>query len=140
MDKTMNQQANDLLVTFRAEAEERLTVITDTLRRLQTTPQPELHFSLLGEVFGNIQSLRGAASTVEQPDIEAITQSLEDIFARLRHDDMRLASDAYPIIEQSLTTALNVVRSPTGRYSTSVSDAVEALMRLADEGEEQGLV
>ncbi|NOT57441.1 MAG: hybrid sensor histidine kinase/response regulator, partial [Deltaproteobacteria bacterium] len=42
--------------------------------------------------------------------------------------------------EQSLTTALNVVRSPTGRYSTSVSDAVEALMRLADEGEEQGLV
>ena len=140
MDKTMNQQANDLLVTFRAEAEERLTVITDTLRRLQTTTQPEAYFSLLGEVFGNIQSLRGAASTVEQPDIEAMMQSLEDIFARLRHDDMRLAPDGYTVVDQALATALDVVRDPMGRHATSVSDAVEALMRLAEEGQEQGLL
>ena len=140
MDNTTHGMSEDLLTIFWTEADARLAAITENLRCMQETGTAEAQFSLLGEIFADIQSLRGAAASVDQPDINALAQSLEDVFARLRYDDLRLSADGYEILQRALVTSREVVSNPHGRHAKHVADTVEALAVLSEDGVQSGLL
>lgn len=140
MDNTTNDMSNDLRTIFWAEADKRLLAITDNLDRMQAALAPEEQFSLLGEMFADIQSLRGAAALVDQPDIGALSQSLEDVLARLRYDNLQLTPNGYDIFRRALVTSREVINDPQGRHAKNVADAVEALAVVAEDGVQTGFL
>ncbi len=140
MDNTMSDISRDLLAIFRTEADGRLRAIADNLRRMQAATAPEEQFSHLGAIFSDVQSLRGAAASVDQPDMDVLMQSLEDVLACLRYDGLRLALSGFDILQNALTVSLAVIEDPQGRHAKQVANAVEALTTLAEEGLQSGLL
>ncbi|MBI2606525.1 MAG: chemotaxis protein CheW [Deltaproteobacteria bacterium] len=84
MEKTDEEFLEKLLETFRAEAEDHLRTIAVTLTALEQSPEPELKAKLLETLFREVHSLKGAARSVNQPDLEKACQAFESVCANLK--------------------------------------------------------
>lgn len=70
-----------LQATFKVEAAEHLQAIAAGLLALEKTPAAEAGSTLIATIFRAAHSLKGAARAVNFSRVEAICQSLEEIFA-----------------------------------------------------------
>ncbi|HEY8118574.1 MAG TPA: hybrid sensor histidine kinase/response regulator [Methylophilaceae bacterium] len=76
-----------LRATFKVEAAEHLQAITNGLLELEKTPTPEAQQKIVEIVFRAAHSLKGAARAVDFTEIEALCQSLEEVFAAWKRQD-----------------------------------------------------
>jgi two-component system chemotaxis sensor kinase CheA len=92
----MNSQDSEffkqLLSMFKMESEEHVKVISSALLQLGKKPSAEERLELLETVFRAAHSLKGASRAVGLTDVEPISQSLEKLFATLKHTDTDLSS------------------------------------------------
>lgn len=75
-----------LRATFMVEAREHLQTLSRGLVELEKSTEARQQSSLVDAVFRAAHSLKGAARAVELAEIEAICQSLEDVFAARRRE------------------------------------------------------
>lgn len=77
-----------LLATFREDAEELLTGITDGLIKMEkAVDQSEPEPVLIEEVFRKTHSLKGAARAVNLREIESVCLNLENIFSLMKRGE-----------------------------------------------------
>ena len=69
---------------FKAEARERIGNMSAGLLALEQATDPDEHSSLLETVFREAHSLKGAARAVNLTGIEALCQTMENVFAAVR--------------------------------------------------------
>ena len=88
MGKKNDDFFKQLRETFRIEADEHLKATTTRLLELEKAPAGKKQLELLGDMFREVHSLKGAARAVDEAEIEAVCQSLENVFARWKHAKM----------------------------------------------------
>ncbi|OPY38651.1 MAG: chemotaxis protein CheA [Methanoregula sp. PtaU1.Bin051] len=117
-----------LLATFREEAEEYLSVITEgliTLEKAGSSGRPEI----TEHVYRKIHSLKGAARAVNIREIELVCQNMENVFSAIQKGRIQPDADAFDIFHH----AVQVTRaSLSGKKNTALSpaDIVLALRAL----------
>jgi two-component system chemotaxis sensor kinase CheA len=84
-----------LLATFKVEAEEHLAAISTGLIELENASSPEKQAETIESVFREAHSLKGAARAVNLVRVEAVCQSLEGLFARLKAREIVLSPELF---------------------------------------------
>jgi two-component system chemotaxis sensor kinase CheA len=92
---------NKLLATFREEAEEYVSTITEGLLELEKSGV-ETGTQVTERVFRTIHSLKGAARAVNVKEIELVCQNLENVFAAIKKGSFCPDDDAFDIFHDAL--------------------------------------
>lgn len=92
-----------LLVTFAVEAQEHLQGLCSGLLRLERNEEtPENRAKLIETIFREAHSLKGASRAVNQVEIEALCQSLEDIFAAFKKNALQTSAGLFDLLQEVL--------------------------------------
>ncbi|RJX29399.1 MAG: hybrid sensor histidine kinase/response regulator [Desulfarculus sp.] len=100
---------------FRVEAQEHVRTISAGLIELEKTPEPARGAELIETVFRATHSLKGAARSVDQRDIEAVCQPLESIFAALKRENIVLSPALYDLFHQAVDYIAQLVSALQGQ-------------------------
>ena len=91
-----------ILVTFRIEAEEHLNAFSAGLIELEKTQTEEKLADIIETMFSEIHSLKGAARSVDQKDVESICQPLESVFSALKHKEITLTPSSFDLFYKTV--------------------------------------
>jgi two-component system chemotaxis sensor kinase CheA len=113
----MNDKERDFLRTlqaaFRGEAAEHLQAMAAGLLELEHTPDGLRRNEILSVVFREAHSLKGAARAVDRKDIEAVCQTVEDIFSRWRAEGVQLTPQMFDGLQHAISTMEAALASST---------------------------
>jgi two-component system chemotaxis sensor kinase CheA len=117
-----------LLATFREEADEILTGISNGLIELEKAgpdPGPEL----VEQVYRKTHSLKGAARAVNLRDIESICQNSENVFSLMKQGKLVLDAEAFDLLHKAISVIYLILSAePTsGSGSVEIVNEIRAL-------------
>ena len=93
-----------LLATFKIEADEHIGVISSGLIEIEQTLSAERRAELVETVFREAHSLKGAARAVNLVNVEAICQSLENTFSKLRPRESPPSPELFDQLHRAVDT------------------------------------
>jgi two-component system chemotaxis sensor kinase CheA len=108
-----------LLATFREEAEEYLSVITEGLITLERQGSPASAPELTEQVYRKIHSLKGAARAVNAKEIELICQNTETVFSAMKRGEYIPDADAYDMLHTAVRTIRELLAGKRNEDSSS---------------------
>jgi two-component system chemotaxis sensor kinase CheA len=91
-----------LLATFRLEADELIRAMYAGLLALETEPSVTGRAEIVETIFREAHSLKGAARTAGQADIEALLQSLESVLAALKQQTLAVTPELLAGLSQAV--------------------------------------
>jgi len=91
MDKKDIEFQKRIQATFRIEAEEHIRTFAASLAELEKIPTKEKTAEIVEVMFREVHSLKGAARSVNQKDIESICLPLESVFSALKRKEIELS-------------------------------------------------
>lgn len=133
MTRKGNDFAKRLLATFCAEAKDHLTALRSGLVELEKAPTAERQQAILESIFREAHSLKGAARAVSQKEVETLCQSLEDVFAALKRQEIGLSPSLFDQLHRTITLLTECVRSTEGGRPGPAARDVEAVQNLLRE-------
>ena len=92
----------NLLSTFKVEADEHLKLTTAGLLELEKTPAAEKQLTIVENIFREVHSLKGAARAVNMTEMETLCQSLENIFAAWKRKEMAPSQALFDVLHQAV--------------------------------------
>ncbi|MGA1977929.1 MAG: response regulator [Bacteroidales bacterium] len=102
MDKKDIEFQKRILATFRVEAEEHLHAISAGLIELEKKPSEKKVRDIIEVMFREVHSLKGAARSVDQKDIEYVCQPMESIFSALKSREIDLSSLSFDLFYKTV--------------------------------------
>ena len=100
MDKKEEEFLKELISTFRIEAKEHLTALTNYLIELEKAPQ-ESQMGLIENIFREAHSLKGAARSVNFKEIESLCQAMENVFSLLKRREIKLLPGLFDVLHKA---------------------------------------
>lgn len=91
MDKKEEDFLKRIRETFRVEAEEHLRSFSSGLIELEKTHPEERVTEIIETMFREVHSLKGAARSVDQKEVESLCQPLESVFYSLKSKKVSLS-------------------------------------------------
>ncbi len=101
-----------LRATFKVEAAEHLQAIAAGLLELERVSAPEGQRQLIETVFRAAHSLKGAARAVNFAEIEAICQSVENMFAAWKREEGAPSPQALDTVHRALDAVTGIIGAP----------------------------
>ena len=114
MDTRDDEFLKRIKETFRIEAEEHLNAFTAGLIDLEKKQSQEKYTVIIETMFRDIHSLKGAARSVDQREIESICQPLESVFSALKRKEITLSPASFDLFYK---TAENLSKLTKGSGS-----------------------
>jgi two-component system chemotaxis sensor kinase CheA len=131
MDTTDSEFLKRIQATFQVEAVEQLTSFSAGLIDMEQTQPGEKLSGLIETLFRRVHSLKGAARSVGQQDIESVCHPLEGLFYALKKQEIGLNQELIGLFYKShkilsgLVSTLSSVQSPATRQS--IRDVISEL-------------
>lgn len=119
-----------LLATFKPEAREHIDAIASGLLELERAPDSHAQSIVLDTTFRAAHSLKGAARTVNVRDIEALCQSLENVFAALRRKDVELSAELFDLLHRVVAMLGALLQATDGESPSTARPSIVELLRL----------
>jgi two-component system chemotaxis sensor kinase CheA len=116
-----------LRAMFHIEATEHIAVLSSGLIELEKIPKDGNSRLLIETIFREVHSLKGAARSVNQIDIESVCQALESIFAVVKNDQILLTADQFDCIHKAVDLMSNTV---SGEVSIAPNDQRVIISKL----------
>src|SRR5512140_2875040 len=91
-----------LLATFKVEAGEHIAAITSGLLELERDLTAERRAQVVEAVFREAHSMKGAARSVNQADIENVCQALESVLAGLKRGELAANQALLDLLHRSV--------------------------------------
>src|SRR5262245_22082787 len=134
MSSTNNDFLNQLIATFRLEADEHLQTMVNGLLTLETATTPDEQRSIVETIFREAHSLKGAARAVDLTEIEAVCQALEGVFAQRKRQELSLAPADFDTVHRTLDTVSALLADPNQPHATQVTEVIYKLAQLETDG------
>lgn len=117
-----------LLATFREEADEHLTEITEDLLAIEKAA-PENGAEHIERAYRKTHSLKGAARAVQLREIESICQNIETIFSTMKKGQYTPDAEAFDLFHEAFTVVRNLMddREPTGGSAGEINRRIRML-------------
>ena len=121
--------------TFRIEAEEHLNAFSAGLVQLEKAPISESAPALIESMFREIHSLKGAARSVGNKEIEMVCHPLETIFAGLKKNQVGLTKVSFDLFFKTMELISKIIASAEMKASHEDREKVRDLvLRLKNAG------
>jgi two-component system chemotaxis sensor kinase CheA len=137
MDKKDIEFQKRIQATFRIEAEEHLHAISTGLSELEKTQSKKKVAEIIEVLFREVHSLKGAARSVDQKDIEYVCQPMESIFSALQRQEIALTPLSIDLFYKTMEWILKYVTTSgpeqTGAYSQTQQELIRRLNEMASE-------
>jgi two-component system, chemotaxis family, sensor kinase CheA len=117
MDKREEEFIKRINETFRIEAEEHLNAISSSLNDLEKTQSQERYAEIVETMFRDIHSLKGAARSVEQKEIESLCQPMESVFSALKRNELALSPTSFDLFYKAVKSLSRLI-TETGTIQT----------------------
>lgn len=111
MDTKESEFLKRIQATFRIEAEEHLKSFSENLIELEKTQTTEKHAGIVEILFREVHSLKGAARSVGQKEIESVCQPLENLFSLLKRNEISLNLVLFDLFHKTTEILLKLVLS-----------------------------
>jgi len=118
MDKKDDEFLRRIRETFRIEAEDHLRVFSAGLTELEKTRTKERIAEIIETMFREIHSLKGAARSVDQKEIESICHPVESLFSALKRHEITLSPVLFNILYKAVERLSKLI-STGGLVQTS---------------------
>lgn len=129
----MNSKGDDflkrLLATFVVEAQEHAKAISSGLIAIENAADPEGRAALIETIFREAHSLKGAARSVGNSEIEAVCHSLENIFSLLKHKEIALADELFDLLHQGADLLQRLVSRIGGEKQTVEKSLIRDMIK-----------
>ncbi|MCX5797966.1 MAG: Hpt domain-containing protein, partial [Proteobacteria bacterium] len=133
MDKKDLEFQKRIQATFRIEAEEHLHAISTGLSELEKTTSKKKVEEIIEVMFREIHSLKGAARSVDQKEIEAVCQPMEGIFSALKRKEITLSPMALDLFYKTVEWLLkHVATSGAEQKGAFHQNRTELILRLKE--------
>jgi two-component system, chemotaxis family, sensor kinase CheA len=124
MDKNDNEFLKRIQATFRIEAEEHLHVFSAGLTELENTRTKEKIPEIIETMFREVHSLKGAARSVDQKEIESVCYPMESLFSALKHNKISLSPTSFNILYKAVERLTKLI-STGGSIQTSADHQIQ---------------
>jgi len=111
MDSNDKEFLKRILATFQIEAEEHIKTFLEGLFDLEKAESPGISSGIIELLFREIHSLKGAARSVGQKEIESVCQPLESLFALLKRNELALNSGLLDLFHQASVLLKQLIAS-----------------------------
>jgi two-component system chemotaxis sensor kinase CheA len=118
MDKTDDEFLKRIQATFRIEAEEHLRNFSAGLIELEKTRTKKKIAEIIETIFREIHSLKGAARSVDQKEIESVCHPVESLFSALKRNEITLSPVMFDILYKAVERLSKLI-SAGGLVQTS---------------------
>ncbi len=135
MDSSDEEFREWLLATFREEADEILTDISQGLIYLEKADVAD-QADLIEQVFRKTHSLKGAARAVNLKGIESICQNIENVFSALKKGEIISDSEIFDLLQRSVSVMYALLSPNTS--SDLISSEIVYALRSAVSGKKIG--
>lgn len=119
MKKKNNDFLKRLAATFKVEAEEHIQAISSGLLEIEKTLDVERQKEIIETIFREAHSLKGAARSVNRKDIEAVSQSLESVFASLKRREITSSPELFDLLNRAIDSLRKLSSSTEVEPGTS---------------------
>ena len=102
MDERDRQFQKKLLSTFKVEADEHVRTLSTGLIELEQVAPAERRMEVVEAIFREAHSLKGAARAVGIPEIEAVCQALESLFAALKNARLEYSPGLFDVLHDAV--------------------------------------
>jgi two-component system, chemotaxis family, sensor kinase CheA len=124
-----------LLATFKVEAGEHIAAITSGLLELEQELSAERRAQVVEAVFREVHSMKGAARSVNQADIENVCQSFESVIAALKRGELAAGRTLLDLLHESVNALVGLVSAigsvPAASDKAKLRDLISELSRSA---------
>lgn len=110
MDKKEEEFNLKLLATFKIEAEEHIKNLSQGLIMLEGKLPPEKEKEVLETIFREAHSLKGAARSVSQGQIQQICQSLENVLDGLKKRKLEFSENIFTTLYEAIDCVSQVLQ------------------------------
>lgn len=126
MDFTDNENNNkEVMAIFQAESEEILERIFNNLFSLENTPANK---ELIGSIYRDLHSLKGAVRMVGFNNIQTIFHKMEDIFDAVNNDKFVLDVEVIKLMSRSLETAAKYLQKSAENEREIIDEEFSAVI------------
>jgi two-component system, chemotaxis family, sensor kinase CheA len=126
-----------LLATFREEADEHLTEITQDLLAIERAG-PDRAAESIERAYRKTHSLKGAARAVKLQEIESVCQNLETVFSAMKKGEMWPDAEAFDLFHETLRVIRDLLQE-NGPKTTSAAEINRRIRLMAGDGKRAGL-
>lgn len=119
MNKKDNGFLKRLAETFKVEAAEHIQAISSGVLGLEKTSDVERQNQIIETVFREAHSLKGAARSVNSKGIEAVSQSLESVFASLKRQEITSSPELFDLLSRTIDSLRKLSSSAEAEPGTS---------------------
>ncbi len=135
MDKKDLEFQKRILATFRIEAEEHISAISENLNNCEKTTSKKKEEEIIEVLFREVHSLKGAARSVDQKEIETVCQPMESIFSALKRKEISLSPEMFDIFYKTMEWLSKYTETPgtelTGTLRQSQRQLISSLNEMA---------
>lgn len=104
-----------LLETFKIEAQEHVNALSSGLINLEKASTTRQQLEVTETIFREAHSLKGAARTVNMTDIETLCQSLENLFAALRSQEITMSTKLFDLLHEAVDSLGKLLPATEGK-------------------------
>jgi two-component system chemotaxis sensor kinase CheA len=109
LDEAFQQQ---LLATFRAEAAERLDVLSSGLIELEQAETADTRSAILESLVREAHSLKGASRAVNLMPVEAAARAMEKVLAALKQEALAATPDLFDVLHRAVDGIKGFLAAP----------------------------
>jgi two-component system chemotaxis sensor kinase CheA len=137
MDTKDSEFLKRIQATFRIEAKEHIKSFSEDLIELEKSQTKENYAKIIETLFREIHSLKGAARSVGQKEIESVCQPLENLFSSLKRNEITLNPTMFDLFHKTaenlskLVLAGELEQAPVERHT--LRELIQQLKQLTPE-------
>ena len=133
MDKKEEDFLKRIQETFRGEAKEHLHSFSAGLRELEKNQPEENVKDIIETMFREVHSLKGAARSVDQKEVESLCQPLESVFYSLKIKKITLSPLSFSLFYKAMDHITKLISLPGKGTSTSDHQIIRELIQQLKE-------
>lgn len=122
-----------LLITFRAEAEEHLKVMSTGLIDYEKCDDSKQKAQIIEPVYRATHSLKGAARAVNLMKIERICQNIENVFAALKDQKLKESSSLFDNLHKGIDLISSFLNCQDDELKIEIANEMEDLVNTISE-------
>ncbi|MDO8688380.1 MAG: Hpt domain-containing protein, partial [Dehalococcoidales bacterium] len=128
----INGFMKQLLSTFKVEAGEHVQALAEGLVELEKSEGSPNQQEIVERVFRESHSLKGAARSVSISEIEKVCQSMESIFAAVKHHEMTLSASLFDDLHQAVDYLARLLPSIERKRTAEEKAAATGVVHLLE--------
>jgi two-component system chemotaxis sensor kinase CheA len=136
MDKKDLEFQKRIQETFRIEAEEHIRAISAGLSELEKSASKKKTEEMIEALFREVHSLKGAARSVDQKEIETVCQPMENIFSSLKRKEIIVSPVIFDILFKTIEWLSKFTVTPgaekNGTFRQTLQELISRLREVAD--------